>query len=88
MALACEEGAMKHTDVDSDVIHSTAYDEVTRTLEIRFHETGTYRYYEVEPEVVEELLDAESKGQYFNEYRPRTLALASWKASEIEALVA
>jgi hypothetical protein len=88
MALACEEGAMKHIDVDSDVIHSIAYDEVTRTLEVRFHEAGTYRYSEVGPEVVEECFDAESKGQYFNEYRPRTLALASWTASEIEALVA
>jgi hypothetical protein len=57
-------------------------------LEVRFHETETYRYSEVGPEVVEECFDAESKGQYFNEYRPRTLALASWTASEIEALVA
>lgn len=59
---------MKHIDVDSDVIHSIAYDDVTRTLEISFHETGTYRYYEVEPETVEEFLDAESKGEYFNDY--------------------
>lgn len=59
---------MKEIDVDSSLIHSIAYDEVTRTLEIRFHETGRYRYYDVAPEVVEELLDAESKGRYFNDY--------------------
>jgi hypothetical protein len=59
---------MKHVDVESDVIHSIGYDEETRTLEVRFHETGTYRYYDVEPDVFEEFLDAESKGQYFNDY--------------------
>lgn len=59
---------MKRVDVESDVIHSISYDEETRILDIRFHETGTYRYYEVEPEVVEEFLDAESKGQYFNDF--------------------
>lgn len=59
---------MKRVDVESSLIHSIAYDEETRILDIRFHETGTYRYYEVEPEVVEELLDTGSKGQYFNDY--------------------
>lgn len=59
---------MKHIDVDSSLIHSISYDEQSRTLEIRFHETGRYRYHDVEPEVVEELLDAESKGRYFNDY--------------------
>lgn len=59
---------MRRIDIESDVIHSIAYDEETRTLEIRFHETGAYRYYEVTPEVVEEFLDATSKGQYFNDY--------------------
>lgn len=59
---------MKRVDVESNLIHSIAYDEETRILDIRFHDTGMYRYYEVEPEVVEEFLDTESKGQYFNDY--------------------
>lgn len=59
---------MRRVDVESDLIHSIAYDEEQRTLDIRFHDSGTYRYYEVEPEVVEELLDAESKGHYFNDF--------------------
>ena len=59
---------VKRVDVESDLIHSLAYDEETRILDIRFHGTGTYRYYEVEPEVVEELLDAGSKGQFFNDF--------------------
>lgn len=77
---------MKHTDVDSSVIHSVAYDEEMRVLEIRFHETGTYRYVDVAPEVFEEFFESESKGQYFNEYRPRARALASWSESDIRAL--
>lgn len=59
---------MKRVDVESSLIHSIAYDEESRILDIRFHDTGMYRYYEVEPEVVEEFLDTESKGQYFNDY--------------------
>lgn len=59
---------MKRVDVESNLIHSIAYDEESRILDIRFHDTGMYRYYEVEPEVVEEFLDTESKGQYFNDY--------------------
>jgi hypothetical protein len=59
---------MKRIDVESTLIHSIGYDEDKRILEIRFHETGSYRYYDVEPEVVEEFLEAESKGRYFNDY--------------------
>lgn len=59
---------MKRVDVESNLIHSITYDEESRILDIRFHDTGMYRYYEVEPEVVEEFLDTESKGQYFNDY--------------------
>lgn len=32
---------MKHVDVDSDVIHFIGYNEDTRTLDVRLHETGT-----------------------------------------------
>ena len=56
---------MKHVDVDSTLIHSIRYDDAHRMLEITFNDDGTYRYFEVEPEVVEEFLDAESKGGFF-----------------------
>jgi hypothetical protein len=59
---------MKRIDVDSTLIHSIGYDEAKRTLEVTFQDGDTYRYYEVEPDVVEEFLDAESKGAYFNDY--------------------
>ena len=77
---------MKRIDVDSDVIHAIGYDAERRILEVQCHETGTYRYYEVEPETVAEFLDAESKGQYFKQYRPRTLTLVSWSQAELDAL--
>ena len=59
---------MKNVDVDSTLIHAIRYDDARRTLEISFNDDGTYRYYEVPPEVVEELLESESKGRYFVDY--------------------
>jgi hypothetical protein len=59
---------MKHEDVESSVIHSVAYDELTRTMEVRFQDGDRYRYFDVEPELIDEFLDAESKGQFFNDY--------------------
>jgi hypothetical protein len=61
-------GMMRHVDVESTLIHSIGYDEEKRTLEVRFHDGDTYRYYDVEPEVVEEFFEAESKGSFFNAY--------------------
>lgn len=59
---------MNHIDVESTVIHSIGYDEIERILEVRFHDGDTYRYLDVPPEVVYELLEAESKGEYFTTY--------------------
>ena len=59
---------MRHVDVQSTLIHSVRYDPLTGTLEIQFQDGNAYRFYEVEPEVYEELLDAPSKGRYFNDY--------------------
>ena len=59
---------MRHVDVQSTLIHSVSYDPLTGTLEVQFQDGNTYRFYEVEPEVYEELLDAPTKGRYFNDY--------------------
>ena len=59
---------MHQDDVDSTLIHSIDYDEEQRLLVIRFQDDGAYQYYDVDPAVVEELLDAESKGRYFNDF--------------------
>ena len=55
---------MKMIDVESSMIAAVGYDEETRTLQVQFNSGDCYEYYEVEPEVFQELLEAESKGRY------------------------
>ena len=43
------------------------YDEETGELDILFSSGKIYRYFEVPEDVYAKLLDAESKGQFFNE---------------------
>jgi len=56
---------MKRTAVESSNLASVGYDEETKTLEIQFHSGGIYQYDEVEKEISDELMNAESKGRYF-----------------------
>ena len=56
---------MKRTAVESSNLASIGYDEKTKTLEIEFHSGGIYEYDDVEKEVFEELMNAESHGRYF-----------------------
>jgi len=51
----------------SSVIKSVEYDEDAHELDVKFITGKTYRYREVPPEVYERLLDADSKGKFFNE---------------------
>ena len=56
---------------ESEAIATAAYDKVRAILRITFksdadREGGTYDYLEVPPEVVDELLAAESHGQFVN----------------------
>jgi hypothetical protein len=53
---------------DSSLIHAVGYDARRALLEVQFQTGTTYRYFDVEPETYQELLAAESKGQYFNDY--------------------
>lgn len=55
---------MKMIDVDSSMIAAAGYDEKIQTLQVQFNSGNCYEYYEVEPEVFQELLEAESKGRY------------------------
>jgi hypothetical protein len=59
---------MERTVVESNLIHAVGYDVRTAVLEIQFQDGDIYRYYDVEPETYEELLEAPSKGTYFNDY--------------------
>ena len=50
--------------VDSSMLHSVGYDEQTRCLQVVFNTGQMYCYKDVPPEVFQDLLQAESKGQY------------------------
>jgi uncharacterized protein YuzE len=54
--------------VDSSVMTRVEYDDSTHELDIKFSSGKTYRYFEVPAEVYASLLDAESKGEFFNEH--------------------
>lgn len=51
--------------VESDVIHAIGYDDDVHVLEIIFNSGQIYQYRNVPREVYEELMRAESKGNYF-----------------------
>lgn len=51
-------------EANSSMITGFGYDSQERFLEVAFIKTGRYRYYEVPPEVVEDLKKADSMGRY------------------------
>ncbi len=51
-------------DADSSMISAFGYDEAEGILEVAFHSTGVYRYYDVPRHIFEGLRDASSKGSY------------------------
>jgi hypothetical protein len=51
-------------DADSSMISAFGYDETEGVLEVAFHTSGVYRYYDVPQDVFEGLRDASSKGSY------------------------
>ena len=52
--------------VDSAAINWFRYDEDTSTLDLQFANGAVYRYWDVTPEVVAALRNAESKGEFVN----------------------
>jgi hypothetical protein len=54
----------KLVPVESSMIQAVGYDPKTRTLEVVFNSGQTYCYEDVPPEVHQELMAADSKGQY------------------------
>lgn len=54
----------KLTPVESSMIQAVGYDPKTRILEVLFNSGRTYRYEGVPTEVYDELMAADSKGQY------------------------
>lgn len=59
-------GAGVGDTVQSSLIASVAYDSASRTLRIEFHTGSIYEYIDVPDDEYRSLMDAPSKGQYFN----------------------
>jgi hypothetical protein len=63
---------MKTIAVDSTTLRAVGYDAERQLLPIEFHNRSIYQYFEVPGNVYEELMQAPSKGAYFNRsIRPR-----------------
>jgi hypothetical protein len=59
---------MQRMPVESSNLTSVGYDPSSATLEIEFHGSGVYQYFGVPPEVYDGLMNAGSKGSYFNRF--------------------
>jgi hypothetical protein len=59
---------MDRNPVGSSNIVSVGYDEPTQTLEIEFSSGMIYQYYNVTAALVEQMMQAPSKGQFLNTY--------------------
>jgi hypothetical protein len=54
--------------VESSLIRSVGYDLDASVLEVELMTGNVYEYYDVPLSVYDELMDAPSKGSYFNEF--------------------
>lgn len=59
---------MKRVPVPSSALRSVGYDAETWTLEVEFESGAVYRYFDVDPRDVAELLSSESMGTYLNQH--------------------
>ena len=59
---------MKRTLVNSSAISSVGYDPDRRILEIAFHHGGIYQYLKVPKRIYIALMQADSKGAYYDVY--------------------
>ena len=57
---------MNRQPVSSSLVKSIGYDRQTETLEIEFGSSRVYQYYGVTVDLYERLMQAPSKGQFFN----------------------
>jgi hypothetical protein len=62
-----EERSGRYHHVQSTVMTSIRYDNEARALDITFTSGETYRYSNVPRDIYTALLDAESKGEFFND---------------------
>lgn len=57
---------MKRRPVESTSLRTAGYDAARRILDVEFHTGRLYRYFAVPQEVYTGLLQAPSKGRYYN----------------------
>lgn len=57
---------MERQSVESSNLASIGYDAENEILEVEFKHGGVYQYFDVPENVYEELMDADSHGQYFD----------------------
>jgi hypothetical protein len=62
-----EQRSGRFLPIQSSAISDVYYDEGNAALDITFTSRKTYRYKDVPPEIYVALIDAESKGAFFNE---------------------
>jgi len=72
---------MKLETVESDVIHAIGYDDEISVLEIIFNSGQIYQYRNVPREVFEQFMQAESKGNYFQENIRDEFEFWQWDAA-------
>ena len=58
---------MPKETVSSTAIESITYDEWSRHLDIALTTGRVYRYFDVPPDVYAALMDADSKGRFYND---------------------
>ena len=61
-----ENTSMRRTAVESSTMLSVGYDSTEHVLEIEFTSGVVYQYLEVPATIFKALMDADSKGRYFN----------------------
>jgi KTSC domain len=59
---------MRRYGIESSAIAAVGYDEASRTLELEFVGGAVYDYDGVPPEEVLGLLEADSRGRYFDDH--------------------
>ena len=57
---------MERQEVASTTMRSVGYDQAKQVLEIEFQSGVIYQYLDIAPAIYKELVEAESKGRYFN----------------------
>jgi hypothetical protein len=57
---------MQRVALNSTLLQSAGYQDQLTLLELEFHDGAVYQYFPVSPQTFQELLQAQSKGAYFN----------------------